>query len=207
MHSGVTSASSGAPWKKGERMALAGTLIYGVPNLMVFLLILVFMMVPIVLNVDWLPAPDTSSVQSQDNTLMDVLFAGLCLLWAVDHIGLAMILWALFVAKLRVRWFYYVMQVATVLMLFSAGSILLALVVSRYLHSTRGEFVTRNGVPPCSTAPVPPIYNAEPPLLKARRSVAQRDDIVLENERLKQIVAAQSLEIHRLKEGVLGEQS
>lgn len=125
-----------------------------------------------------------------------LLVIGLMVLTAVQHGSLLMILWALFSRKYRARWFYYATQVSSVCMLFSAGGIILAIVVSRYLHHNRAEFF---GALSTTPPPLPVSRDAASPANSASPSPsADASDLASaleENRRLKALVANQALQL------------
>lgn len=185
-------------WQPGERMAMTGMVLFGVPSMTVFGVVLGWLLWGM-FDASFLPESGTPPEISAP--FPPAVLVGLMGVTLFEHIGLGMILWALFVVKLRARWFYFAMQVASVLMLASAGGIILAWVISRYLHSIRKEFWEFPPLAAPATGPVPTRSAVPPALSGAIPVVPAQEALVAENERLKRIVAAQALEIQALKEG------
>lgn len=143
---------------------------------------------------------DVSSLESAtanaETRFSGLLVSMLMVLTAVQHGSLLMILLALFSRKYRARWFYYATQISSVLMLASAGGIILAIVVSRYLHHCRAEFF---GVPDTPPPPLPVTPERTAPANSGSPSpAADAADLVAvleENRRLKSLVADQALQL------------
>lgn len=143
---------------------------------------------------------DVSSIErefaSVGERFSGLLVTGLMVLTVVQHGSLLMILWALFARKYRARWFYYATQVSSVCMLFSAGGIILAIVVSRYLHQHRAEFFgalsTTPPPMPVSSKTTSPANSACP---SPSADAADLASVLEENRRLKALVADQALQL------------
>lgn len=188
--------SKNTQWDWGERTAVVGLVLFLGSTLPLFLVLVGFMLFA---NPDVLPEPDDSMSESTSVAIaMTAMVTTVC-----QILGLALVLWALFVQQVRRRWFYIWMQFASVMMLFSVGSIFLAIIVSRYLHYRKTEF--RSTLP---FAPPPLPVSSQPTASRAHHasmasdsaSQGRLDALEEENRRLKTIVAEQAMDIRLLKE-------
>ena len=183
-----------ASWDWGERVAAAGLVLFLGATLPLFLFVVGFMLF---FDPEVLPAPDASMSESASAALaITAMVTTVC-----QCLGLALVLWALFVRKVRRRWFYLWMQLASVMMLFSAGSIFLAIIVSRYLYARKDEFRwPLRSTPPPIPSSVEGIQQAPDAAVMPDSAMAGRlDALEAENRRLKAIVAEQAIDIRQLK--------
>ena len=176
---------------KGERLAKTGLWLLVPPSLLMLIFIMCLLTFPTFMDLVLGENEEPEDGLSAFNLFMQVFMFGMLFQYA----GLGMVLWALMASKCRARWFYYWMQVVTVLMLFaSPGGIILAIVVSRYLHYKKVEFFEEKlAISPVPAAMInPPPFPPEQPIVQGLEE---------ENARLKVIVAEQALDIQRLKSG------
>lgn len=148
----------------------------------------------------WFVFGDFSSSEASSDTSEDtlgMLFAtGAMLVTAVQHVSLLMILNALFWSKFRAPWFYSATQVSSVFMFFSVGGPILAIIVSRYLHHHRAEFMLgETKMPPPLPASTGATTSTEQ--LNGSQTVDGLDIAAMldENRRLKALVAEQALQL------------
>lgn len=139
---------------------------------------------------------DGGMPEKEDETLWVVITSSAMLVTSVQHVSLLMILSALFWSKFRAPWFYYATQVSSVFMFFSVGGPILAIVVSRYQHHNRAEFMR-------GETKMPPQFPVSPEETAPENSVipspvTDATDLAAlleENRRLKSLVADQALQL------------
>jgi len=182
----------------GERIARVGMVMFLAGTLPFILLVLFFVMV-LELGTDLDFLTGLESVFESDFFSAAIAVSAM-VITVVQNIGLGLLLWALFIKKVRRPWFYLWMQVASVLMIFSAGSIVLAIVVSRYLYHQKHEFREVIEVPP---PPIPAAATGLPAAVPGGTATGgdreRLEALEAENRSLRKIVADQALLVQKLR--------
>lgn len=188
---------------RGDRVAKIGLVCLFSTNLIILSLFAAAVFLPPYLGMeeDWVGHFDAAA---PENAALSITVAvGSMATLLIQFIGVGMVLWALFALKVRRRWFYWWMQLATVsALLASPGGLVLAIVVGRYLYYNRAEFFDRS---PLGPPPVPVATQGATASSAGKQGTnvaVSRHSSVLEeeNRQLKAIVAEQAMEIQYLKE-------
>lgn len=196
MKRGEDTRCQGRTRQRGERIALVGLALCWLPGFSV--------VAPALIEL-FFDTPDTST-GILDSYSIRLITSPVTIFWGMMNLlGVALALWALLSARLRVPWFYYAMQLTCVVMLTWVWGIIPAILLSRYIHYRKREFLQETPTPPGAAAsdltgprlpraPEPSLSIPVPDLNPGREDLAQ------ENARLRRIIAAQVIEIDRLKE-------
>jgi hypothetical protein len=138
------SALHGAIQDRRERLTKLGLLIIFTNTLVVFVLILATMVLPMFIEI--LDTPVERLLRASFNNHVLVIFISAAT--TIDLLGFGILLVGLSVWKIRHKWFYRWMQIASVAVLFHGPvGIPMYFAVSRYLEMHKHEFLAPGDVP------------------------------------------------------------